>query len=230
MTLHVRQPVQAVAEFDPLIAEALSPATAPVLYRDIFKRAFDVAAVLLSALPVLAILLPLLALIALDGGAPIYRQARVGRNGSVFRMWKLRTMVPDAEARLESHLAADPHARLEWTVTQKLRRDPRITPIGHLLRKTSLDELPQLWNVLAGDMALVGPRPMMVNQRALYPGSAYYALRPGITGFWQTSVRNEASFAERARFDAAYLRELSFGTDMRVLARTVRVVVTGTGC
>ena len=94
-------------------------------------------------------------------------------------------MVVDAERRLAEHLAGDPAARAEWDTTQKLKNDPRITPIGRLIRKSSLDELPQLWNVLRGDMSLVGPRPMMPDQTALYPGRAYYALRPGLTGFWQ---------------------------------------------
>ena len=113
---------------------------------------------------------------------------------------------------------------------QKLKDDPRVTRLGRLIRKTSLDELPQFLNVLKGDMSVVGPRPMMVDQKALYPGTAYYSLRPGITGFWQISVRNESSFAERARFDTDYLRKLSFGTDLAVLWRTVSVVLKGTGC
>lgn len=145
-------------------------------------------------------------------------------------MWKLRSIVPNAEAQLQSYLDKNPEARAEWDRTQKLRFDPRITPIGRIIRKTSLDELPQLWNVLRGDMSLVGPRPMMVCQKPLYYVSAYYALRPGITGFWQTSVRNESSFAERARFDADYLRHLSLGTDISVLFKTVKVVLRGTDC
>jgi lipopolysaccharide/colanic/teichoic acid biosynthesis glycosyltransferase len=145
-------------------------------------------------------------------------------------MWKLRSMVADADARLGAYLDANPERRREWDENQKLRDDPRITPVGRIIRKTSIDELPQLWNVLRGDMSLVGPRPMMPDQQAIYPGTAYYALRPGITGFWQTSVRNESSFADRARFDASYLRDLSFATDFGVLLRTVRVVVCGTGC
>jgi lipopolysaccharide/colanic/teichoic acid biosynthesis glycosyltransferase len=145
-------------------------------------------------------------------------------------MWKLRSMVPNADQMLEGYLAANPAARSEWDLTQKLRHDPRITKVGHIIRKSSIDELPQLWNVLKGDMSIVGPRPMMVDQQKIYPGTAYYALRPGITGFWQTSVRNESSFADRAQFDTDYLRQMSFLTDFRVMLRTVRVVVNGTGC
>ena len=99
-----------------------------------------------------------------------------------------------------------------------------------MLRKTSLDELPQLWNVLKGDMSLVGPRPMMVDQQALYPGSAYYALRPGLTGFWQVSVRHESSFAERAQYDAAYLSEMTLAQDLTVICKTVGVVTKAKGC
>lgn len=229
MTLHLRQPLP-TAEFESLIDEALAPQSDRAMYRDYAKRSLDVLLVLIAALPVLLILLPVCVLVALDGASPIYLQKRVGRNGRVFHMWKLRSMVPDAERLLEAHLAANPEARSEWAQYQKLRHDPRITPIGRLIRKSSIDELPQLWNVLRGDMSLVGPRPMMVCQQKLYPGSAYYALRPGITGFWQTSVRNESSFAERAGFDTDYLRNLSFRTDLAVLFRTVRVVVNGTGC
>ena len=138
-------------------------------------------------------------------------------------------MVHNADASLEMHLAADPAARAEWDLTQKLKNDPRITRFGRILRKSSLDELPQLWNVFRGDMSLVGPRPMMPSQSSLYPGQAYYRLRPGITGMWQVSARNESSFAERAGFDADYDNTISFKTDMGLLWATVRVVLRGTG-
>jgi lipopolysaccharide/colanic/teichoic acid biosynthesis glycosyltransferase len=144
-------------------------------------------------------------------------------------MWKLRTMVRGAEAVLASHLAADASARAEWAVRQKLADDPRITRIGRFLRRTSLDELPQLWNVLRGDMSLVGPRPMLPDQRALYPGQAYYRLRPGVTGPWQVSDRNRSAFADRARFDTAYEAEMSFGHDLGLIAATFGVVMRGTG-
>jgi exopolysaccharide production protein ExoY len=205
------------------------PPPAP-LYATGLKRLVDLLLVLVALPIVLPTVLILAALVALDGHAPFYRQSRLGRGGRVFTIWKLRSMVPDAERRLLEHLAADPRARSEWDTFQKLTYDPRITPLGALLRKSSLDELPQLWNVLKGDMSLVGPRPMMPDQRALYPGEAYFTLRPGITGFWQISDRNASTFAQRAEFDAAYARTLSLGTDLRVLAATVGVVVRGTGC
>ncbi len=198
-------------------------------YRHGVKRALDILAVLL-ALPVVVPLVLLLALlVACDGGRPMYRQKRVGRGGRHYTMWKLRSMVVDADEKLDAYLADNPLARAEWETTQKLKRDPRITRFGRVLRKCSFDELPQLWNVLIGDMSLVGPRPMMVDQQPLYPGRAYYTLRPGITGIWQVSQRNQSSFADRARFDAQYAREVSFMTDTRLLLATVQVVFRGTG-
>jgi lipopolysaccharide/colanic/teichoic acid biosynthesis glycosyltransferase len=201
----------------------------PGLYARFFKRSFDFLAVLVMAVFALPVILLFGLLIRLDGAPVFYCQDRLGRNGRVFRIWKLRSMVVDADRRLEEHLADNPAARLEWDRTQKLRNDPRITPVGRLLRKTSLDELPQLWNVLVGDMSLVGPRPMMPHQAQLYPGQAYYQLRPGLTGFWQISDRNSTSFAGRAAYDTQYSRRLSFVTDLLVLIATARVVVRGTG-
>ena len=229
MAIHIRRPLPPYA-IETLIDGALFTAPTGASYDRFAKRVLDLSIVLLGALPALLVTMVLAAIIALDGKSPFYLQKRVGRNGRVFYMYKLRSMVVDADARLEAYLASNPAARAEWDRAQKLRRDPRITMVGRLIRKTSFDELPQLLNVLRGDMSLVGPRPMMVEQQDLYPGTAYYALRPGITGFWQTSVRNESSFAERAGFDTDYLRQLSFGTDLKVLARTVRVVLKGTGC
>ena len=195
-----------------------------------FKRALDLLIVAVVCLPVMAVLLILAAIVALDGHAPLYVQDRVGRGGRVFRLFKLRTMVPDADAVLAQTLARNPAARAEWSKYQKLRDDPRITPVGRLLRKSSLDELPQLINVVLGEMSIVGPRPIMDNQRSIYPGTEYYDLRPGITGFWQISVRNDSSFSDRAQFDRQYHGEVSLATDLRVMARTVQVVLRGTGC
>ena len=198
-------------------------------YRCGLKRVLDLALVLL-ALPVVLPLVLILALAAAsDGHAPFYSQIRVGRGGRMFRIWKLRTMVPQADALLAAHLAADPAARAEWDRFQKLAHDPRITRVGALLRKTSLDELPQLVNVLTGDMSLVGPRPMLPGQQGLYPGSAYYALRPGLTGAWQVSERHTSSFAERAAYDTAYARRLSLIEDLRLIGRTVGVVLAARG-
>ncbi|EAQ25595.1 MAG: sugar transferase [Roseovarius sp. BRH_c41] len=184
----------------------------------------------LLTLPVsLPLILGMMCLVAFDRRSPLYFQKRLGRGGRIFYMVKIRTMVPGADALLEYHLRKNPEARREWDETQKLKRDPRITRMGCFLRKSSLDELPQLWNVLKGDMSLVGPRPMMVDQEALYPGKAYFELRPGITGTWQISDRNESSFAERAGFDTRYLASLSLSQDLLILLRTVTVVIRGTG-
>ena len=199
-------------------------------YRTRLKRVLDVMVVLASA-PFVLPLVAVLALISIGQGAsPFYRQPRLGRGSRVFNLLKLRTMVADADAVLEAYLANNPQARQEWDLTQKLKHDPRITRFGGVLRRTSLDELPQLWNVLRGDMSLVGPRPMMVAQKALYPGTAYFEMRPGITGSWQVSVRNDSPFAQRAVFDTEYHARISFKTDLAILARTVGVVLGGTGC
>ena len=207
---------------------SVEPAAGGV-YTRLFKRWFDMALVLAAA----PIVLPLILLIALfvrrDGGPAFYVQDRIGLDGRVFRIWKLRTMEVDADARLALHLAADPALHAEWAETQKLKNDPRITVVGRLLRKTSFDELPQLWNVFRGDMSLVGPRPMLPEQRALYPGRAYYRMRPGLTGLWQISDRNASSFAARAEFDSDYARRMSMPTDAMIILMTVWVVLRGTG-
>jgi exopolysaccharide production protein ExoY len=199
------------------------------IYRKGFKRILDLVLVVLALPIVLPVVAMLALMIARDGHSPFYLQERVGRGGKVFKLWKLRTMVPDAKAHLEQYLAENAEARQEWDAYQKLTCDPRITVVGHLLRKSSLDELPQLWNVLKGDMSLVGPRPMMTEQRSLYSGSAYFSLRPGLTGLWQVSDRNESTFAQRAEFDAAYEQKVTFLTDVRVIFATVGVVLRGTG-
>jgi lipopolysaccharide/colanic/teichoic acid biosynthesis glycosyltransferase len=206
-----------------------SPTVRSGFYASTGKRLLDFALAVMSLPVVLPLVGICVLLVALNGGAPFYRQRRIGRYGKVFYMLKIRTMVADADHVLEDHLAANPALRREWDEKQKLCCDPRITRIGSVLRKTSLDELPQLWNVLRGEMSLVGPRPMMIKQEMLYPGLSYYRMRPGITGLWQVSERNESSFAERATFDADYYRQLSLKTDLSILVRTVKVVLRATG-
>lgn len=198
-------------------------------YRKFGKRVLDIALVLIAAPAVVLVVAILAVLVAFDGGSPFYTQDRVGRAGRHYKLWKLRSMVSDADERLESYLAAHPEARAEWDRTQKLKCDPRITAFGRLLRKTSLDELPQLWNVMKGDMSLVGPRPMMPNQQALYPGQDYFDLLPGITGPWQVSSRNQSSFADRAFYDTKYNHTVSFTTDMQLIVKTFGVVLNATG-
>ncbi len=201
----------------------------PGLYRNVIKRVFDLVVVLLTGIIILPVIAVLAFVIMLGGQTPFYGSDRVGRNGLTFRMLKLRTMVKDADKQLDAYLRADSDARDEWDTTQKLKSDPRITRLGRFLRKFSLDELPQLWNVFVGDMSLVGPRPMLPEQRALYPGTAYYGLRPGLTGLWQISDRNECTFARRAEYDSEYDDILSFGTDLSLIAKTFGAVARGTG-
>jgi exopolysaccharide production protein ExoY len=200
-----------------------------VLYPGFGKRVFDLIFVAAIALPVLLVLGILALLVATDGHSPFYVQKRLGRHGKVFRMYKLRSMVPNADAVLKSYLDSNPEARAEWDRNQKLKNDPRITRVGRLIRKTSLDELPQFFNVFKGDMSVVGPRPMMCDQQDLYPGTEYYEMRPGITGAWQTSVRNESSFEQRAEYDRDYFYSLSLVTDLRIVLRTFGVVFRATG-
>jgi len=197
------------------------------------KRCFDFA----LGLAILPIVVPLIGLLALvvwlnDGAAPFFGHRRVGRDGRAFLCWKIRTMVPEAETLLRMHLADDPSAAAEWRAFRKLEADPRITPIGDFLRRTSLDELPQLWNVLRGDMSFVGPRPVTEDELEQYYGSiraAYNAMRPGITGLWQVSGRNALSYDQRVALDLSYLRRLSLALDLLIMLRTAGVVMRPTG-
>lgn len=228
MTLVFRDLTSNAAVQDRNVSSA-EPSRSEKLYRGGLKRAFDLLIMVLSMPIWLPVILISAALVATDGHSPFYCQKRIGRNGRVFWLWKLRSMVVDADAKLDDYLEANPEARAEWDATQKLKRDPRITTVGRLLRKTSIDELPQLFNVLLGDMSLVGPRPMMENQKSLYDGEGYYTLRPGLTGLWQVSDRNESRFIDRVRFDNLYAETVSLKTDLIVLCRTILVVIRGTG-
>ncbi|MGC4024842.1 MAG: sugar transferase [Mesorhizobium sp.] len=194
-----------------------------------FKRAFDIAATLAIA----PVALPLVGISAFmvsrDGSSAFYSQSRLGKNGREFRIWKLRTMVPDADKVLDVYLDANPEAKAEWDAHQKLTNDPRITRVGRFLRKYSIDEFPQLFNVFNGDMSLVGPRPMCPDQRGQYPGTAYFDLRPGMTGLWQISERHHSTFADRAIYDNRYALALSLATDLKILMMTPLVVLRGTG-
>ncbi len=180
------------------------------------KRTID----LLGSILGLLFLAPFLGLTALliqidSPGGTFYRQPRLGRNGKVFNLLKFRTMYQNADQILAEKLARDPFINHEWDSYQKLRKDPRVTRMGQLLRKFSLDELPQLWNVLVGEMSLVGPRPMMTNQSELYGDSykEYTQVAPGITGLWQVSGRNRTTFARRAELDTEYIQRWSVWLD-----------------
>ncbi len=197
------------------------------------KRATDLAVILVLA----PLWMPLVALLAGlvwlgDRASPFYSQERIGYGGATFRAWKLRTMVPDAEAVLQRALDTDPARRLEWETTFKLEHDPRITAVGRLLRRTSLDELPQLWNVLSGEMSLVGPRPLPRyhhNDLPVRVRDLRERVRPGITGLWQVSGRSDAGNVGMERWDPYYVRNWSLWLDVVILVRTLRVVVHGSG-
>jgi lipopolysaccharide/colanic/teichoic acid biosynthesis glycosyltransferase len=197
-------------------------------WQQVSKRSLDI--VLAAAM--LLVLLPLLVVIALivwsDGKNPIFGHARVGRHGKPFRCLKFRSMVPNAEQALAKLLAQDPAAAELWRTTRKLQHDPRITPIGKILRSTSLDELPQLFNVLRGEMSLVGPRPVVQAELVEHYGAAafaYLSVRPGITGLWQVSGRSNTSYTERVAFDVQYVQTFSLWEDLKILTKTVPAVL-----
>ncbi|MEH6646345.1 sugar transferase [Sulfitobacter sp.] len=200
------------------------------LYRMGVKRLFEMLLVILSLPFFVPIVLMSAVALWFEGGNPFYRQQRLGRNGKAFSILKLRTMVRDADAVLEQYLASNSNMRREWDEKQKLINDPRVTRVGAILRSTSLDELPQFWNVLTGDMSLIGPRPMMPEQLPMYGNpDHYFALRPGITGLWQISARNENRFSFRNEVDATYNRSLSVFGDIAIIFKTVGVMLRRTG-
>ena len=195
------------------------------------KRLVDVvgaAVLLVLLLPALSIIL---AVVWATGGAPIYGHERIGRGGRPFLCWKVRTMVPDAEARLEAILRADTVRADEWARDHKLRDDPRVTWLGRWLRLTSLDEVPQLWNVLRGEMSLVGPRPVTRPELARYGASArhYLAVRPGLTGMWQLDGRNALPYARRVLLDRFYVMKPSIRRDFALISRTPFAIARRTG-
>lgn len=196
------------------------------------KRIMDVGLVLL-AFPLVFPLFVLIAfLIKLDSPGPIlFKHFRIGKEGKPFQAWKFRSMVMDADRLLEKYLEENPEYRKEWEETQKLKEDPRITRVGKWLRRTSLDELPQIWNVLRGEMSLVGPRPIVEDEIRRYGDlyDLYCQVRPGISGLWQISGRNETTYQERVALDAYYVRNWSPWLDLVILAKTVLVVLSGKG-
>jgi len=198
----------------------------------IAKRALDI----IGAGVGLVLLAPFFLIVALmvraDGGPAFFAHQRVGRGGKLFGCLKFRSMVVDSQARLEALLANDPAARAEWEATRKLKNDPRITRIGRFLRSTSLDELPQLINVLRGEMSLVGPRPVQEAEIDRYYGASaahYMAVRPGITGLWQVSGRSETSYESRVALDVAYVSRPSLLADLSILLRTPVAVLSRRG-
>jgi lipopolysaccharide/colanic/teichoic acid biosynthesis glycosyltransferase len=197
------------------------------------KRAFDLTAALMLCLMLLPVLAMLFVVVRLSGPSVLYSHRRIGRGGKAFGCLKFRTMRTDGDEVLAKLLESDPAAREEWLATRKLRRDPRVTRVGRFLRTTSLDELPQIFNVLRGEMSLVGPRPVVAAELAQYYGAegaaAYEAVRPGITGLWQVSGRSDTGYAERVALDMEYVRERSLALDVRILWRTVGAVLARDG-
>jgi lipopolysaccharide/colanic/teichoic acid biosynthesis glycosyltransferase len=192
------------------------------------KRLGDVT----FALSVLTLGSPLLLFIALavklsSNGPILFGHRRLGRHGKTFRCWKFRTMYPDAECRLVKLLGSDPVLYEEYALTHKLKRDPRITPLGHLLRVTSLDELPQVVNILRGEMSVIGPRPIVGDEVPHYGEHFHeaFSVLPGLSGLWQTSGRNHRTYPHRVRLDRAYARSRCLWLDLRLVARTVAVVL-----
>ena len=195
------------------------------------KRGVDLFLSLLLAPLVLLIAVPLCLMVMMEGGAPVYRHLRVGRGGRSFYCYKFRTMMVDADARLKDLLDSNHLAREEWSERFKLRNDPRVTRLGHFLRRTSLDELPQLWNVLSGDMSFIGPRPVICDELEKYGDdvAAYLACRPGISGLWQVNGRNDTSYEQRVAYDLQYARDWSLWLDLHILLKTFPVVLKARG-
>ncbi len=196
------------------------------------KRALDLTIALTIGLILAPILLVIALLVKLTSKGPIlFGHTRLGQDGRVFKAWKFRTMITGADKVLEEHLAKHPELQAEWAKDQKLRRDPRITMMGRLFRKTSLDELPQLWNVLRGEMSMVGPRPIVSSEIRKYGDDywLYSSVKPGITGLWQVSGRNNTTYEERVALDAYYVRNWSPWLDAYLLLRTVKTVLFAEG-
>jgi undecaprenyl-phosphate galactose phosphotransferase len=213
------------------IAEA--PVRAYAVKHNFVKRAFDTC----FTLAVLLLFCPLFVGIACavklsSPGPALYSSLRVGRGGKRIRCWKFRTMCVNADAKLREMLQSDEALRREWETFYKLKNDPRITPIGRFLRKTSLDELPQFWNVLRGDLSVVGPRPVTEAEVETYlrdKAAKILSVRPGLTGLWQTSGRNLLPFEERVRLEERYVDERSFLMDLRLIGKTIPALFSSRG-
>ena len=196
------------------------------------KRALDLLLVALALPVLLPTFLVIAAIVRLSSEGPIFfSHRRIRKHGKFFSMWKFRTMCVNSAEVLENYLTAHPEARAEWVQSHKLKRDPRVTPFGFFLRKTSLDELPQLWNVLRGTMSLVGPRPIVAAEVEKYGEffADYTKVKPGVTGLWQISGRSKVSYDERVQLDVRYVREWTLLGDVRILLKTLTSVVNQDG-
>ena len=191
------------------------------------KRVLDITGALAIGLVFSPLILVIAVRMAQEGGPVLFRHRRIGQGGKTFECLKFRTMVPNAEQLLQELLEKDPEARAEWLRDHKLRHDPRVTRLGRFLRKTSLDELPQLWNVIRGEMSLVGPRPIVKEEMLRYGRylPAYLATKPGVTGLWQVTGRNDTNYRRRVVMDAYYVRRQTLLMDFGILLRTIKVVL-----
>jgi Undecaprenyl-phosphate galactose phosphotransferase WbaP len=200
---------------------------------ELLKRAFDLISVVVILTLFSWVILIIVAAIKWSSPGPIvFGHLRVGRSGKAFKCYKFRSMVPNAQEVLRELLERDSDARAEWERDFKLRNDPRVTRIGAFIRKTSLDELPQLWNVLRGEMSIVGPRPVVRRELGLYYGTGrrhYLSVRPGLTGLWQVSGRNDIGYRERVELDRRYVQTWSVFLDFKIVMKTVGVIFARRG-
>ncbi|WP_170416477.1 sugar transferase [Ruegeria atlantica] len=198
------------------------------LGKSLFDRIFAFSALVFFA-PFIGLIS--LAILISDGKPIFFAHKRIGRDGKSFNCLKFRTMARDAEDRLEKILESDPEARAQWESQQKLDDDPRITTVGEFFRKTSLDELPQFWNVIKGDMAIVGPRPIVASEVSHYGDhfDDYLSVKPGITGHWQVNGRSKTTYAERVAMDVDYVRNRSFPRDITIILKTIKVILMADG-
>ncbi len=205
--------------------------TTPAGVAAIPKRLLDVIGAVILGLVFSPLMLMIVLLMRKGDDSAIYRHRRVGRGGQMFSCLKFRTMVPNADQVLHDLIARDPELKAEWIRDHKLRHDPRVTRLGRFLRRTSLDELPQLMNVLRGEMSLVGPRPVIREELLRYGRSVgtYLAAKPGITGLWQVMGRNDTDYRRRVVLDAYYVRNQNLLLDLYVLMKTIGVVLSGNG-
>lgn len=196
------------------------------------KRCFDIFGASIGIIVLSPLMLLLSGLIKLsDGGSVFYGHRRIGRNGSTFNCLKFRTMAANSDELLANYLSANEFARIEWNQDRKLKNDPRVTSIGVVLRSLSLDEIPQLFNILLGEMSLVGPRPVVSDELEMYGAAAQYYLstRPGLTGLWQVSGRNDVSYGRRVELDQIYVKNWSFQSDVWIIIKTIPAVCLAKG-
>jgi len=199
-----------------------------VAARDWIARVLDMLLILFAAPYIMLAFLVLTILIKLDSPGPVFfRQRRIGRFGRKFHLYKFRTMVQNADQALQNYLDNSPELKAQWLATHKLKQDPRVTRLGSMLRKLSLDELPQIWNIIIGDMSLIGPRPIVDAEVEKYGKcfDLYILVRPGLTGLWQVSGRNDTTYERRVELDEYYVRNRSLKLDLQILWRTVFVVL-----